>query len=81
VRGRAAVDIPFFMIIEIRDLTLYERLRSLLPRPDAPIDLALRRLLEQPCKSGGSDVELLVELLERGVRRAVGKLSGLAPSY
>jgi len=68
------------MIIEIRDLTLYERLRPLLPRPDAPIDLALRKLLEQPCRHSGGDAELFVELLERGMRRAMARLSQRASS-
>lgn len=38
------------MHIEIRDQSLVERLRRLLPRPDAPFDDAIRLLLEQPCK-------------------------------
>ncbi|MFB6490841.1 MAG: hypothetical protein TU35_006310 [Thermoproteus sp. AZ2] len=38
------------MHIEVRDQSIVERLRRLLPRPDAPFDDALRMLLEQPCK-------------------------------
>lgn len=38
------------MHIEIRDPTLVERLRRLLPRPDAPFDDVIAKLLEQPCK-------------------------------
>ncbi|ABP50324.1 MULTISPECIES: hypothetical protein [Pyrobaculum] len=38
------------MHIEIRDPTLVERLRRLLPRPDAPFDDVIIKLLEQPCK-------------------------------
>lgn len=38
------------MHIEIRDPTLVERLRRLLPRPDAPFDEVIIKLLEQPCK-------------------------------
>jgi len=62
------------MLIEIRDLTLYERLRSLLPRPDAPFDLVFRKLLEQPCKSRDGDLDLFVELLERGAHKALTRL-------
>lgn len=38
------------MHIEVRDQSLVERLRRLLPRPDAPYDDVIRLLLEQPCK-------------------------------
>ncbi|ABL88886.1 conserved hypothetical protein [Pyrobaculum islandicum DSM 4184] len=38
------------MHIEIRDPSLVERLRRLLPRPDAPFDDVIVKLLEQPCK-------------------------------
>ncbi|MEZ0318981.1 MAG: hypothetical protein ABWK05_03175 [Pyrobaculum sp.] len=38
------------MHIEIRDPSLVERLRRLLPRPDAPFDDVILKLLEQPCK-------------------------------
>jgi hypothetical protein len=38
------------MHIEVRDPSLVERLRRLLPRPDAPFDEAIIKLLEQPCK-------------------------------
>ncbi|MEZ0249046.1 MAG: hypothetical protein ABWJ97_07205 [Thermoproteus sp.] len=53
------------MHIEIRDPSLVERLRRLLPRPDAPYDDAIRLLLEQPCKVRLIDVarEALNELL------------------
>ncbi|MEM1598484.1 MAG: hypothetical protein QXP31_05145 [Pyrobaculum sp.] len=38
------------MHIEVRDPSLVERLRRLLPRPDAPFDEVIVKLLEQPCK-------------------------------
>ncbi|MCI4464703.1 MAG: hypothetical protein JHC22_02790 [Thermoproteus sp.] len=38
------------MHIEVKDPSLVERLRRLLPRPDAPYDDAIKLLLEQPCK-------------------------------
>jgi hypothetical protein len=38
------------MHIEVRDPSLVERLRRLLPRPDAPFDDVIIKLLEQPCK-------------------------------
>lgn len=57
------------MIVTLRDPSLYHRLTSQLPRPDAPIDYVLRRLIEQPCKL--DPAELIAELLERGVRKAL----------
>lgn len=38
------------MHIEVRDPSLVERLRRLLPRPDAPFDDVIIKLLEQPCR-------------------------------
>jgi len=67
------------MLIEIRDPTLYERLISLLPRPDTPIDYVFLKLIEQPCKSENS-VEMLVELLERSIRKAMANTLELARS-
>jgi len=58
------------MLIEIRDPTLYERLISLLPRPDTPLDYVFLKLMEQPCK-GENGVEAVVELIERSIRRAM----------
>ena len=37
------------MLVEIKDRTLVERLLALLPRPDAPLDVAISMLLEK-CK-------------------------------
>lgn len=47
------------MLIEIKDPTLVERLRKLLPRPDAPFDTVLKSLLEK-----SSTQLLFVSLLE-----------------
>ncbi len=38
------------MYIEIRDPSLVERLRRFLPRPDAPFDEVIVKLLEQTCR-------------------------------
>ena len=35
------------MLVEIADPSLVERLRRLLPRPDAPLDVAIKALLER----------------------------------
>jgi len=60
--------------VVLRDPSLYHRLVSQLPRPDAPIDYVLRRLIEQPCKLDAA--ELVAELLERGVRKALSAARG-----
>jgi len=60
------------MLIEIRDPTLYERLISLLPRPDMPIDYAILKLMERCRNEDG--VEALVELLEASVRKTAAKV-------
>ncbi|MEM1568647.1 MAG: hypothetical protein QXI84_09215 [Thermofilaceae archaeon] len=46
------------VLVEIRDRSLVERLKSLLPRPDAPLDVAIAHLLEQCAKRGDKAREL-----------------------
>jgi hypothetical protein len=73
------------MHIEVRDPTLVERLRRLLPRPDAPFDDVIIKLLEQPCKLRIREIveevlatlnleERVVKIVEEAVARSVGDL-------
>ncbi|MFN3804957.1 MAG: hypothetical protein ACK4SY_07865 [Pyrobaculum sp.] len=57
------------MHIEIRDPTVVERLRRLLPRPDAPFDEVIVKLLEQPCRLKVREV--VVEVLEVSTEKVV----------
>ncbi len=72
------------MHVEIRDPSLVERLRRLLPRPDAPFDDAIRLLLEQPCKIRLIDVakealneflndKRLYDLLKKSIKEALAE--------
>ncbi len=72
------------MHIEVRDPSLVERLRRLLPRPDAPYDDAIRLLLEQPCKIRLIDVakealnefindKRLYDLLKKAIKEALSE--------
>jgi len=73
------------MHIEIRDPSLVERLRRLLPRPDAPFDEVIVKLLEQPCKLRTREVveevlasanleERIAKAVEQAVARSMGDL-------
>jgi len=73
------------MHIEIRDPSLVERLRRLLPRPDAPFDDVIVKLLEQPCKLRIREIveevfasanleERVAKAVEQAVSRSVGDL-------
>jgi len=73
------------MHIEIRDPSLVERLRRLLPRPDAPFDDVIVKLLEQPCKLKIREIveevfasanleERVAKAVEQAVSRSVGDL-------
>ncbi|MFN7106051.1 MAG: hypothetical protein ACK4M3_05645 [Pyrobaculum sp.] len=69
------------MHIEIRDPSIVERLRRLLPRPDAPFDEVIAALLEQPCRLRVREIvdEVLsasVEKLAEAVRQAVASSLG-----
>jgi len=69
------------MHIEVKDPSLVERLRRLLPRPDAPFDEVLIKLLEQPCKLKIREVveevasqweERMTRIIEEATARALG---------
>ncbi|MCX8137383.1 hypothetical protein [Pyrobaculum aerophilum] len=73
------------MHIEIRDPSLVERLRRLLPRPDAPFDEVIIKLLEQPCKLRIREIveevlaslnleERIGKIVEETLSRGVGDL-------
>lgn len=73
------------MHIEIRDPSLVERLRRLLPRPDAPFDEVIIKLLEQPCKLRIREIveevmaslnleERVSKIVEEALSRNVGDL-------
>jgi len=73
------------MHIEVRDPSLVERLRRLLPRPDAPFDDVIVKLLEQPCKLKIREIveevfasanleERVAKAVEQSVSRSVGDL-------
>jgi hypothetical protein len=60
------------MHIEVKDPSLVERLRRLLPRPDAPFDEVLIKLLEQPCKLKIREiVEEVASQLEERIMRII----------
>jgi hypothetical protein len=69
------------MHIEVKDPSLVERLRRLLPRPDAPFDEVLIKLLEQPCKLKIREIveevasqweERMTRIIEEAMARALG---------
>ena len=71
------------MHIEVKDPSLVERLRRLLPRPDAPFDEVLIKLLEQPCKLKIREIveevasqleERIMRIIEETTARALGDL-------
>ncbi|ACB39690.1 hypothetical protein [Pyrobaculum neutrophilum] len=71
------------MHIEIRDPSLVERLRRLLPRPDAPFDDVIVKLLEQPCKLRLKEIveEVMAAAnwdarVARAVEEALGRVLG-----
>ena len=59
------------MLVEIRDRTLVERLKALLPRPDAPLDVAIAALLEQ---CGRRREKRMEEVVRRAVEDATAGL-------
>jgi len=71
------------MHIEVKDPSLVERLRRLLPRPDAPFDEVLIKLLEQPCKLKIREIveevasqweERMTRIIEEATARALGDI-------
>lgn len=62
------------MLVEIRDRTLVERLRALLPRPDAPLDVAIAALLEQCGRQREKRLAEVEEVVRRAVEDAVAEL-------
>ncbi|MEM4775778.1 MAG: hypothetical protein QXZ55_01100 [Pyrobaculum sp.] len=73
------------MHIEIRDPSLVERLRRLLPRPDAPFDEVIVKLLEQPCRLRIREIveetlaaaaleERVVKIVEEAVAKALSEV-------
>ena len=71
------------MHIEVKDPSLVERLRRLLPRPDAPFDEVLIKLLEQPCKLRIREIveevasqleERIMRIIEETTARTLGDL-------
>jgi arginyl-tRNA synthetase len=71
------------MHIEVKDPSLVERLRRLLPRPDVPFDEVLIKLLEQPCKLKIREIveevasqleERIMRIIEETTARALGDL-------